>query len=695
LAVIDDVLYNSIYHLTFTSNNNVLLYADVKNDTTGNINLNGLSNVIVGTGIGWLPIYGLTPLPVFPPTIPRGVEVGSLMGNTVVDAAIYAAVVAPTGFPGGGTQLGRKSGSTTAHVTVLAGNFLVVQASDIDSYAMIGFGGPSSGATQDVDIFVNVEEGNIWVTGGSENAFAQIGNRNIGAVSLDGRIDVIARSVAVNTPTFGNTTLQGGTGLGSEARIGHVHSSPEPLVTVQGNIMLADSSSIILRSGSGLNANAIVGHSLTNGFDGFIHGPILVEAKLWDIILDASASPGFDSAFCQIGHRVNTITGHCHDSIYLHAGGSVSCFSGSDMMNSTQIGHYGHEANDILSGRIDIDAGDSLVLKSDIGPNNYAQIGHRVRLQGLSQGFGNISIRTGGRQLYDARKANEASSLVQVGHSTDTLSSDIFLLAFNNIDLWSSSSLLDPAEAVINGWDTIQLISNDSINIRSNEANAVVQTNAPGSIVRFDAKEDISLISFAAMEASVIAPHARQIRCRSAGNISLSQQLLDTDLSNGTIWIEADKEYFPDSLFVAQKGRNGSSGPFSPLNLGTSNMHIFADLLGVVKFENHALPTQLSTINGNIVVRSKSTSVDGQVTDLNISGLLPFSLNPLTQNGKILIGFGLDVFGQPVDLGDSYQNGRIEEWSAQNTGLFYFNVNNHIDVFTSLIDMKGVVLETN
>ncbi len=693
-SVIDDVAYTSPFDLSITSNNNVLIYADLKNDTIGKINLFGLSNVIVGTGITWLPVYNLIPLPVYPPPALRAVEVASLMGSTLVDAAIYAAIVSPV-VPAATTQLGRNKGSLLANITILTGNYTLVQGGGLDAHAIVGFGGPMNVESHDVDIRINVEEGNIWVTGGDQNAFAQIGNRNSGSFSLLGKLDVTARSVGVNVPMNGNTILEGGFGPHSEARIGHVHTSTDSLVDVGGRITLSDSSSLVLRAGSGINSDAHVGHRLKCQDIATVSGPISIEARLWAVVLDAASLTFGDSANCQIGHSAAAAQTLCQDSIFIITGGSLSAFSGTGTMHFTQIGHLGLlGSNDVVDGSIEINTGDSIVLRSDSGTMNYAQIGHHIRTAGAGLVTGHLTLRSGGRQLYTSLSANTMESFVKVGHHAGIIFDDAYLLAFDNIDLRSSAMPGNPAEAIIVAADTIRLISGDSINVQSNEAAAKISTGTGGAIVLLDALRDISFVSVAGMESAIDAPLAKEIRVRTADDIRITQNDLGTILLGGNIYLETDKEYFPDSLYGPQQVRTNYHSPFTVFNLGSGNLHAFPDGLGVVKFENAGLPTNISTVDGRIDIRSKSTSVDGTVTDLMISSLLPFSINPMSISGLILIGMDLTA-GQLIDLGDSYENGLIEEWYILNSSELFFNVNQEIDVVNSQIELKSALLQTN
>ena len=690
MAVIEDVIYVSGFNLNLVSNY-LLLYAHLQNDDIGDVSLFGLSNVIIGTELASLGLYGLLP-PIFMPLSQRVVEVGSLHGSTLVDAAIYAAVLA-SAIPSAYAQLGRSAASSSAFVSVYAGNYLAVVAGGHGSHAMIGFGGPSLSANLDVRIYINVEEGNIYVTGGDLDAFAQIGNRTVGGAIVAGDIRAHARSVQINTPLNGNTILTGGVGPNSESRIGHWHESLSPLVTVGGRINSLSSAGLTMRTGSADFSSAIVGHRVSCLDDAMAYGEISVYATYWDVVLDAHSVAGILQSHCQIGHDVNANNGNATDSIYIEAGGSVTCLSGVNDYQFTLIGHLGENSNDFLSGNIEINTGDSVVLISNLNQFNFSQVGHHEWINGGLQIDANISIRTGGRQLYTSQLADDISSFVKVGHHNAFSTGDIYLLAFDNIDLRSSK--FGPAEAIIFAGDTLRLTSNDSINIQSEVAEARLFSEVFNAVVQLDAGKDISFISLLGIPSSIQSPHASEIKIRAADDIKFSQQIIETDLSNGHLWFESDHGYLPGELFGPQIVRNGTGGPFGLFGIAVNNNHIPIDSIGVIKFENTGLPITLSTQAGDINIHSRSTDVNGAILDLRISDVLPFSIQPMTQTGSILIGFEFDPFNNLIDLGDSYENGIIDQWNTFFNGKLFFNANQTIKVELSEIDINEVLLETN
>lgn len=695
-AVIEDVGYTSAFNLSITSNNSLLVYADLKNDSIGDITGIGLSAVVVGCELGFIPFYNLAPAPVFAPPVIQSVEVGSAHGLTLIDAGVYVGVFG-TILPGVSSQLGRVVASTTGHITVSAGNHIVVQAGANNSFAVIGFGSQVSGfsGNLDVDIRLNVEEGNIHVVGGGIDAHAQVGNAQQGGISVGGQIDVIARSVFVNVPLFGNVFVEAGPDDGADARIGHWHFGSQPLdASVTGRINVTDSSSVVLRSGPFAEAHAVIGHYVHDNQGVIARDPISVEARHYGVLMDGITQSGGPPSHCQIGHRSYSLndSGLCSDSIYIYTEGWINLLAGTGTDEYVQIGHRGSSNMDLLTGDIEINAGDSLLAESNQSNNNFVRIGHHTDFSGPTSGH--VTVRSGGRQLYDAGLSDNPTGFVHVGHNGFPNSGDVYLLAYQNIDLYGSTI---PGGAMVHilGEDTVRLTSADSIQVLGREGGAVISAFGGNSVVDINGAKEVAFVSNGPMEAMIEASTSDLIRVQSNQNVVLSQMLLITSNGLGAIYLESDKEYLPDNLYTQQTARGGKS--IGALSIG-GNLPLFADMLGVVQFQNNGLPVELNTSGGDISIISRETSPDGTVWDITLSDVLPFSANPVTASGTIFIGMEPDINNNPVPLSDSYRRGNIDEWNSVNNGKLYFYVNDCIQSpinQESFIDMQDVLLLTN
>ncbi len=693
VAFIEDVIYNSPYNLSVASNNSVLVYAHVINDTSGAINYAGSSTVIVGTEPGWLPAYFPFLLPVYMPPIPREVQTGSRLGHTSVDAGTYAAVLA-TGIGGQYAQIGLQAPSTTATIQILAGNYLLVQAGGTDAFAKIGFGGVAGTTCDNVDvsIFINIEEGNIWLNGAGERAFAQIGNINECNVQLQGNIDVFARSVFVNTPTNGNIFVNGGTEPDSWARIGHYRNSTDiiPNVDIGGYINVIDSSSVVLKSGMLPFANAAIGHyiDLPHDVPCQLSGAIAIEARHWGVFMDASAGGGSPGNFVHIGHfgRTTGTSMTCQDSVYVNTGGDIYAKSGMDPESFAMFGHRAEAlVFPLASGDIELNAGDSIEMVASPGAINHAQVGH-VAFGG--DAHGNITTRAGNRQIYQTIHSNDPTSYVTIGHDGGNISGNIYMVAFDNIEFHSSQNP-NGAAVFVRGVDTVQIISHDSIRAVANETGVEISSLNSNSVTLLKAAKDISLISGNSINGAAInSPQADFIICYSGDDILLSQELLNVSHLDGHILLHADKWFIPNELFPSQFSRTGGIQ-----NLA-GNQHLFHDSLGVIKFQGNVDPVVLQTVNGNIDINSKSTSGNGSICDLNISDFGSDKVDFNTVNGTVFVRMKLDVNGLPQEMGDSYENIHIEDW-VFGTGKLFIDANTAVNVSNSTLSAPEVLLHTN
>ena len=695
IAVVDDVIYSEANNLEIFTINNVLMYADLKNDSTGGVFLEGLTSVVVGTGFSWLPSYPqLSPAPVYAPPVIRDVEIGSADGITSVDGGIYTAVLSPDSA-GYRTQVGRKMGSTSASVYVYAGNVVVVQAGEQSSSVHVGFGSVGSGVMTDIDVDISVivEEGNLWLVGDID--YALIGNANAGGSLLAGSIYVFAHSVPANIPMNGNIFIHAGSGLGAQSRIGHWRITQSSQATdVSGSINAIGSSSVDIRSGLSHAADAAIGHigsSGATGADISVLGPINVEGQKWSINLDAAFHGGGSPSHCQIGHTsaATLANGLCQDSIFLFTEGKVNCFAGSGTEEFVLIGHRGYSSVDDLSGDIEINAGDSIVVASNSGIENFAQVGHYNT--GGTGTSGDITIRSGARQLFTSALSDDASSFTRVGHNGNFTTGNIYMLAFENIDLESSIFPGGPP-VLIYGVDTVRLTSADSIMAYGNENGVEVTAIGLGCVVDINAANNISFLSSTGpFETLVSGVDASLIRCQSSGDISLSQSDLNTSFTTGEIVLHADKTYLPDELY----GNQLVQGTRTVTNL-TGNLQINADSFGVVKFENPGGSTWLTTVDGDILIYSAEKDADHIPRDILLTDVLPLSVNPTTQNGTIFINMYIDLSGDPQEFsGGSFRNGIIEEWNPNNNGKLFFDAKNTIDVINSFPHMHTILLHTN
>jgi len=298
--------------------------------------------------------------------------------------------------------------------------------------AQVGHGGNGTGSTMrgDIEIDLNrgVGGGNLLLTGGNaSNSDVRLGHGGIGAQGAkSGNIDVNAGSVVLDagigtiassaighggaagqgdisgtidvTSTTGPVMLMGG-GSNSVAQIGMGGSNYTGVTSTGIDITVSAATGVDLTSGTGTDSLAIIGSGGRNSF-GTYDGDINVTAFSGDISLSASGGGNFAGA--QIGNIVSGNTASIlGGDIQLDAmTGNVALNSGLSAFSFAQVGHGGSGARGDFSGRIKVDADDSVSLASLVPTSGaYAKIGHGDDLNATLNALAGTGDRSGDIQV--------------------------------------------------------------------------------------------------------------------------------------------------------------------------------------------------------------------------------------------------------------------------------------------------------
>jgi hypothetical protein len=695
IIVHDDVQYYSPFHLTIYSNNNVLVYAHVVNDTSGNLNLFASDRVVVGTGINWLPVYSI-PIPVHPPLLERPVQAGSLKGSTNIDAGINACVVAPA-MPASESRLGLPQATMSANIYIYSGNHILIHGGGPMSPAIVGFGNDALVGNVDCPIELTCEEGNLHLIGGTDFAYARIGNQNSGDQLIKGKIVALVNSVPVNLPFNGNVFVEGGTGFGSEAQIGHSHLSATDFINISAPVLIDADGSVDLKAGSAMHTRARIGHHLRAKHLVGVAGPIAIRSGQ-NIFLNSRLHMTGDSAFTQIGHWVQALGGSAIDSIYLEVGeydGYVGLFGGDTTARYAMVGHSAAHGSLNLSGNINMIVQSNIEIHAGLGAFSFGQVGHRQIGSNTSGATGAMDIKSGESLIVSSRNAQYSTSSARIGHYVDNYSGQIDILVGDDVWLMGDTSGMSGIYSEIETFDDISVTSGDSIVLIAHTGNAIINTEASNTILSLKALAAIVCRSEGSAESMINANNGQLLELMAGESIELMQSDITISSLNGTIYLESDRDYQLGDLWQPLVFSGIGSNPLTASNLNGSSPIQSADDLGVIRFNNQSGPCQLKTQSGNIHVLSKSIDASGVQYDLKISSIDVASLDPVSQNGKILIGMQFSPPSTYVDIPTSYEKALINNWNTSSMADLFLNVNAEIDVLNSSINLKSSLLLTD
>jgi len=316
-------------------------------------------------------------------------------------------------------------------VTATAGNGLTIAAADgVSAYGQIGHGGVESDGGKAGVVTLDAGSGALTLDAGDgENAYAQAGHGGngtdgtktgdigvtAGAVALTGggiastdstaRIGHggvlgsgdIAGDIAV-TATAGGVSVDGGLGAGGAARIGQGGAGYAGVTTAGNDVAVDSATEVILQSGFGTGAQAIIGGGGDNAF-GTFSGDVAVTARGGDVSVFATG--GGVSASAQIGNSAPGATfAAMAGDVDVRASRDVNLLGGTSGLSFAQIGSGGFGASGAFSGTVKVDAGrDVLADAGEAAAGGYAKIGHGDDLLASLGTFAGSGTREGDVQV--------------------------------------------------------------------------------------------------------------------------------------------------------------------------------------------------------------------------------------------------------------------------------------------------------
>lgn len=433
------VIWNSANSLTLLAHDDIFVNANVQNAGTGGVHLvagwNGLANLPGSPGATTTPIV-VTAADFLP------AEYGNGAGSVFIGNAAQTTAV----------RVGSRAGATTlaAHGLTVAGSTATAGAA-----SQLGFFANGSGAMSG-DLSLFLKGGGLRVTGGTTDAYAQIGHG--GAGGTNGAAVSGAISISFASPAA--VEVFGGSGLRSYAQIGHAgrgYSSPG----VSGDISLLDAGTVNVLGGTNGDAYAQIGHGGRSAVAGTVNdgtadfsGTITVTTSGGDLFVRGVQQSGLglaDGRFAsgQIGHGGTAARGDGSGAISLDVDGRVVVQGGNliDAVNTRAqnfalIGHGGFDGDGAHSGTITVDSVGDVEIRAGLSRESFAQIG----LGGMNDNVGNnagalsVTTATGSLRLFGGNGGSggeNAYAMLGNGglNATGSHSGDITVISGNEVTL--------------------------------------------------------------------------------------------------------------------------------------------------------------------------------------------------------------------------------------------------------------------
>ncbi|MEC5125121.1 hypothetical protein VSU19_00040, partial [Verrucomicrobiales bacterium BCK34] len=440
---------NTSFHSNFVAAGNINARASVQNAGMGQVNL----------AAGWASFDGLDPITsefdgsnglLLDLDLTASPEIATLefdFSNVAADTALWGAAGSVVTVGGGAQSASVGSAGGTSNVF---GAGVVLQGSDTaaNGQAQVGYFG--SGVDMAGQINVLGVDGGLSVLGGdAAGAFAQVGHGGFGSVdanAVNSNITVLFSDTSAvmmkagdgNTAyaqvghggysqmgsksgaiaiTTGSVLAEGGGGSSASARVGNGGSRGSGDIT-GGVSVVARTGNVELNGGSGAFSEAVIGAGGVQYDAGSITSATTVRSPL-DIILSGGTGV---QANTQIGAGgLEATSGIVVGDVLVDAENDITLTGGTDIRAFSQIGNGGATASGDFSGKIDVEAANSIYLTATNGEfGAYAKIGHGDDLFSPTSTIGALS-GSGTRQgdINVSAGVNLVSLDSMVGHVND------------------------------------------------------------------------------------------------------------------------------------------------------------------------------------------------------------------------------------------------------------------------------------
>ncbi|MEC5125122.1 hypothetical protein VSU19_00045, partial [Verrucomicrobiales bacterium BCK34] len=411
---------NSAFHSNFAAAGNVDVFASIQNAGGGQVNV----------ASGWASSVGFDPgasefdgsngllLDLDFTNCPQIATLEFDFSTVAADSALWGAAgsVVTVGSAGQSVSFGSAGGETN----VLADG-VVLQGSDTSDYAHAQLGYFGSGVDMTGNINLLGGDGGLSVLGGdAAGAFAQVGHGGLGSANAD----IVNANITVSFSDSSALALSAGGGQSAYSQIGH---GGESQTGAKSGWVTLTGGSLVLEGGGGSDAAARLGNGGSRS-SGDISGDVSVVAKTGNVEIKGGSGAFSEAAIgsggiqytatsiasattvtspldiilsggtgvqasAQIGAggleaAADNITG----DVFVDAENDITLTSGMDIRAFSQIGNGGATASGDFSGKIEVEAANSIYLTAVNGAfGSYAKIGHGDDLFSPLSAIGSLS----------------------------------------------------------------------------------------------------------------------------------------------------------------------------------------------------------------------------------------------------------------------------------------------------------------
>ena len=387
-----DVIWNSANALTLLAHDDIFVNASIQNAGTGGVHLvagwNGTANAPGSPG-------ATTAAAVVTAADFATAEYGNSNGTVFIGSAAQTTAV----------RVGSRGGETTAAghgLSVLGSTTTAGAASQLGYFA--NGAGPVSG-----DIELYLKGGGLTVTGGTTDAYAQVGHGGAGATNGA----ALSGAIAVNFSAPGAVNVTGGSGQRGYGQVGH-GGRGYTTTNITGDISLLNSSGVSILGGGNGDAYAQVGHggrsavagTVNDGNADFIGAINVTTVGGGDLLVRGTQQSGLGLAdgrfaYGQLGHGGTGARGDASGALTLGIAGRALVQGGAiiDAVNSRgqnygQIGHGGYDGDGAHSGAITLATTGDIEIRAGVNREGYAQIGHGGTNDNVGNNTGNLTLTT-------------------------------------------------------------------------------------------------------------------------------------------------------------------------------------------------------------------------------------------------------------------------------------------------------------
>jgi hypothetical protein len=287
------------------------------------------------------------------------------------------------------------------------------QGAAAQSAAQIGHGGIVAPGNQSGKILLEIGGGVTLLGGPTQNAIAQIGH--------GGRLSAGDHSGEISITAENSILASGGSGERGGVMIGHGGSEAHSSIGHSGAINVTSTTgSVHFTAGTGIDSQARIGHGGAN-VRGDHHGDIAVSGATG---IELIGGNGGTRALAQIGHGGGAINANLSGNIFLNldpltgspkGGGAILVNGGSGTDGAyAQVGHGGIGASGSYLGEIR-GYGESLALNAGTADQAYVLLGHGgISATGAKNS--NITLETvGGITLTSSATGSQAFAQIGSG----------------------------------------------------------------------------------------------------------------------------------------------------------------------------------------------------------------------------------------------------------------------------------------